>query len=374
MLKNDNECYLEYAHATGFPDGIHEQVKQYRFFLNEQSNILARIASSGTPELISDMRESYQGENKDILVFGNDSALYVVPLITRSKVIGIIITYIDRPEDTVNICHSLQIFSSHIAIAIENAQFYRILQEQLQEMEESLTMLRRADKFAFLTNLSARLANEIKEPFSTISKFIRMLSDNFDDEEFRDGFYSMALEGINRVNNLISELLNLVRSEKPQFEMVDIHDLLEKTLLLISPHFKVKNIEIIRQYDPNIAFVWLDAEKMKQVFLNIISNAVDFTPPNGTIEISTMNHFENSDQDSIQISIKDNGIGISEDVLNKIFDPYFSTKNVDGHIGNGGLGLFVALKNIQDHKGIIDVESQEGEGTMFIIKVPVHSS
>ena len=77
---------------------------------------------------------------------------------------------------------------------------------------------------------------------------------------------------------------------------------------------------------------------------------------------------------TIIIEIKDNGLGIGKDVLNKIFDPYFSMKNEDGYMGNGGLGLFVAIKNIQDHKGTIDVESREGEGAVFIIKVPVNSS
>jgi signal transduction histidine kinase len=298
--------------------------------------------------------------------------MFITPLITRSKVIGILVTYSNGADVLKETHKTLRIFAPQIAIAIENARLYKIMEEQLQQLEKSHAMLSRADRFAFLSNLSEKLAQDIKEPIKTIGKFIRLLPDKFDDEEFRNDFYDIALEAANRVNNLISELLSLVRTKETQFEMVDFHDLIERTIFMVSPYFNSKRIEIAHHFDPEITYAWIDAEKMKQVLLNIISNAVDFTPTEGKIEIITENFSENGSQ-SICIKIKDNGIGINENVLNKIFDPYFSTKSDDGNIGSGGLGLFVALQNIQDHKGTIDVESRKGGGTMFIIKIPVNS-
>ncbi|MBN2060229.1 MAG: ATP-binding protein [Deltaproteobacteria bacterium] len=372
MLKNENEDCLEYAYGIGFSEGIPEQIKKYRVSLKDLSNVLVRVASTGDPEHIADIQASFTGRDRNMFHFGNGSSLYLVPLITRLRVIGILITSIDEMNMPEDISKTLRIFAPQVAIAIENARLYRTLQEQLQQLEISRSMLNRADRFAFLSNISERLAQDIREPISMIGKFFRLLPDNFDNEEFRNGFCDIALESANRVNNLISELLNLVRSKKSQFDMVDLHELIEKTIFIISPHYNSKRIEIVRQYDPGMIFLWIDSEKMKQVLLNIILNAVDFTPANGKIEIITSYYVENGNS-SVAIRIKDNGIGIREDVLSKIFDPYFSTKGADGSLGSGGLGLFVALQNIQEHHGTIDVESVEGGGTTFTIKIPVDS-
>lgn len=372
MLKNDTEEYLEFAYGTGFSRDIPDHIEKFRVSLHDRGNILARAAFTGDPECVSEMNISALGGEGSATYPGDNVSLYIVPLITRSKVIGLLLTDIDGNDVTEEMRETQRIFAPQIAIAIENARLYMTLQEQLRELEKSHSMLRRADRFAFLSNISERLANDIKEPITTIGKFIRLLPDNFDDEKFRNGFYDMALDAANRVNNLISELLNLVRPKEAQFEMVDLHDLIEKTILMISPNYKAKKIAILRHYDPEINHVWIDPEKMKQALLNVISNAVYFTPTHGKIEIFTSAYSENGSKGAI-IRIKDNGIGIQEGALDKIFDPYFSTRVDDGETGNGGLGLFVALQNIQDNKGSIEVESRWGEGTIFIIRIPLDS-
>ena len=114
----------------------------------------------------------------------------------------------------------------------------------------------------------------------------------------------------------------------------------------------------------------MDSEKMKQVILNLLSNAVDFTPEKGRIEISTKKEYMNGSRESIRIEIKDNGIGISPSIMNKIFDPYFTTKYKSNMHKGTGLGLFIAHQNIQDHQGTIEVKSEGNEGTTFILNFP----
>ena len=116
----------------------------------------------------------------------------------------------------------------------------------------------------------------------------------------------------------------------------------------------------------------MDSEKMKQVILNLLSNAVEHTPEGGRIEILTRRGDDKEDQDMVLIEVKDNGEGIPDAIINKIFDPYFSTKH-KGNMQNGtGLGLFITHLNIQNHGGMIEVCSEVNKGTTFLIRLPCH--
>jgi len=201
-----------------------------------------------------------------------------------------------------------------------------------------------------------------------------MLPRKFNDEEFRTNFYEIAMEETNRVNNMITELLDLINTRESQFELNNLHDLIDKMIFLISPQSKAKDIEIVREFDTSIGQVKMDSEKIKQVILNLLSNAVDFTPERGRIEISTAKESMNGSRESIRIEIKDNGIGISPSMMNKIFDPYFTTKHKSNMHNGTGLGLFIAHQNIQDHKGTIDVQSEVDKGTTFILNLPIDFS
>ena len=266
---------------------------------------------------------------------------------------------------------TLEVFAPQIAIAIENARLYRALQEQMAELKRSRALLGRAERFSFLGNVAARLAHEIKNPMTAIGTFIQMLPQKYDDEEFRKNFYGIAVEETNRVNNLIGELLDLVRTKESHFEFHDLHELIDKMILLISPQSKAKKIEIVRQFDPDIGQVWLDSEKIKQVVLNLLSNAVDATPQNGRIEILTRGSgVGHGEKKRVRVEIKDNGAGIPESMIDKIFDPYFTTKHKSNIHKGTGLGLFIAHQHIQDHEGGIEVKSTVNEGTTFILTFP----
>jgi len=375
MLVNEGDRCLEYIHGAGFDGEVPEEVKDYRVPLNRLSNILARVTNTGRSEYVPEVEGSGLRKDNIILAYGQPVSVYVVPLITRSRVIGVIATDAVHgkgvPKET---RETLEIFSPQIAIAIENARLYKKLQEQMQELKRSHALLSRADKLSFLGNLAARLAHEIKNPLTAIGTFIQMLPRKYDDEEFRNNFYKIAMEETSRVNNLITELLDLVNTREPHFELNDLHGLIDKMILLISPQSNAKKIEIVRKFDSDITQVWMDSEKMKQVILNLLSNAVDFTPYGGRIEIITENYIENGSQRNFQIKIKDNGTGIPESIINRIFDPYFSTKHKSNMHRGTGLGLFIAHQNIQDHRGTIEVKSKINKGATFILNLPTDPS
>jgi two-component system phosphate regulon sensor histidine kinase PhoR len=127
---------------------------------------------------------------------------------------------------------------------------------------------------------------------TAIGTFIQLLPHKYDDAEFRQDFYQVAMEETMRVNNLITELLDLVRPKESNFALGDLHDLIDKMVLLVSPQSRGKRIEISRQFDNALGQVWMDSEKIKQVVLNLLANALDFTPQGGKIEIITKHQLE----------------------------------------------------------------------------------
>jgi signal transduction histidine kinase len=371
MLVNEEKGCLEYIHGVGFEKEAFEAIKNYNVPLHRVSNMLVRVTNTGRAEYIPEVQASRLKKDNILLRQGKPVSAFVVPLITRSKVIGVMATDGVEgkgvPEDTREI---LAIFAPQIAIAIENAKLYKNLQDKMEELKHSQALLSRVEKFSFLGNLAARLAHEIKNPLTAIGTFIQLLPHKYDDEEFRRDFYQIAMEETMRVNNLITELLDLVRPKESHFAHGDLHELIDKMILLISPQSKAKAIDIKVAFDDAIGPVWMDPEKMKQVILNLLSNALEFTPEGGRIEIESRKLSREDKADGICIEVRDNGIGIPPPDLNRVFDPYFTTKHKSTMHSGTGLGLFIAHQHMQDHGGAIEVTSKVNEGTTFILTLP----
>ncbi len=371
MLVNENTNCLEYLYGIGFDDDTYQSIKGYEVPLHRVSNILVRVSNTGLAEYIPEVKSSPLKQDNILLAQTKPTSAFVVPLITRSKVIGVIATDgVDSkgvPEETREM---LKIFAPQIAIAIENARLYRSLQEKMDDLRRSQALLSRAEKFSFLGNLAARLAHEIKNPMTAIGTFLQLLPYKYDDEEFRKDFHGIAMEETIRVNKLINELLDLVKPRESHFDFGDLHDLIEKMILLISPQSKSKNITVTRQFEKTVGLIWMDSEKMKQVILNLLSNAVEFTPNDGKIEVVTARNSGDDKTGKIHIEVRDNGIGIEPSDLNRVFEPYFTTKHKSSLNSGTGLGLFIAHQHMQDHRGTIEVTSTVGEGTTFILNLP----
>ena len=371
MLVNDKKGCLEYMYGVGFDGEVPQDIRNYTVPLDRLSNIMARVVSKGQSEYIPDIKNSTLRKENIVLKHANPTSAFVVPLITRSRVIGIIATDAVEgdgiPKET---RETLEIFAPQIAIAIENAKLYNKLSEQMEDLKRSQALLSRAEKLSFLGNMAARLAHEIKNPMTAIGTFIQMLPQKYDDEEFRTEFYEIAMEETTRVNNLIAELMDLAKTRESHFELNDVNELIDKMILLTSPQSHSKHIDIVRNYDPDIGQVWMDPEKIKQVILNLLSNAIDFTPDKGKIELTTKKIMEHGKPETVQIEIKDNGPGIPQDIIDKIFDPYFTTRHKSSMHNGTGLGLFIAHKNMQDHGGTIEVKSKINKGTTFTLTFP----
>jgi len=285
-----------------------------------------------------------------------------IPLILKGQLIGMINLSHKFNKDIYS--HEdielLSTLANQTAIAIENARLY-------EDLKKTKSYIRRADRLASLGTLTAGLAHEIRNPLVAIKTFTQLLPERLDDEEFRTHFLNIASGEVDRISSLVTELLDFARPSEPKFELEDINSILDGMILLISTETKSKHISIIKEFSSELKPISLDREQMKQVFLNMLLNAIEATSGNGRIFIKTRSFVKPEGEPYIQIEFTDTGCGISEEHLEDIFTPFFTTKEK-----GGGLGLSISNQIIQDHKGYIDVESHFNEGTSFFINLPLN--
>ncbi len=285
-----------------------------------------------------------------------------IPLISKGHLIGILNLSHKFSKDFYS--HEdlelLNTLANQAAIAIENARLY-------EDLKKSKSYIRRADRLASLGTLTAGLAHEIRNPLVAIKTLTQLLPERLDDEEFRNHFLNIASGEVDRISSLLNELLEFARPSDPKLEFEDINHILDGMILLISTESKKKQIQIIKQYDPELPRVKVDREQIKQVFLNILLNAIEATPENGEIRIKTRSFKKPSGEPYVQIEFTDTGCGIPSEYLEEIFNPFFTTKTT-----GSGLGLSISNQIVQDHRGYIMVESEEKKGSSFYVNLPVN--
>lgn len=256
----------------------------------------------------------------------------------------------------------LNFMAYQAAIAIENANLY-------ENLKRSQGIMRRADRLASLGTLIASLAHEIRNPLVSIKTFTQLLPERIDDEEFRSYFLKVASGEIDRLTGLINELLGFARPSEPRPQGEDINAIIEKMEVLISTEARKKNITLSKKYAPELPQIKVDAEQIKQVLLNILLNAIQAIKGEGQVSIETrlvQVPGEERIDPYIQVEIQDTGMGIPRENLERIFDPFFSTRP-DG----SGLGLAISHQIVHEHGGFISVESEVGKGTSFKVHLPL---
>lgn len=241
-----------------------------------------------------------------------------------------------------------------------------IIVSDITERKKKEAQLRRAESLASLTTLAAGVAHEIKNPLGSIGIHIQLMQkslkrDKVITEEKAGKYLGIINEEIERLNEIIVDFLFAVRPMNTNLEVSHINTVVSDLLDFVKFELKNNGIIINTDLDLNIPRINMDVKFMKQALLNIIKNAEAAMPHGGELTIKTYESDGN-----VVLDVRDTGIGISEENIGKIFEPYFTTKQF-----GSGLGLTVVYKIIKEHGGEIFLESKEGKGTTFSIKIPV---
>jgi two-component system, NtrC family, sensor kinase len=253
----------------------------------------------------------------------------------------------------------LSTLANQTAIAIENARLY-------ENLKQSQSIIRRADRLSSLGMLTAGLAHEIRNPLVAIRTFTQLLPERYQDQEFRELFQSLAMKEVDRICGLVNDLLSFARPSTPNMSPQDVNEIVGNIARILQSQAKVKDVKIGLHMAPKLPKIFIDKEQIKQVCMNLILNAIQSIENGGSVEIGTHLYGENGSARFVQIEVRDTGIGIPEKDIENIFNPFFTTKK-DG----SGLGLSISHQIIKEHGGYMVVESQVGKGTSFFIRLPV---
>jgi signal transduction histidine kinase len=234
-----------------------------------------------------------------------------------------------------------------------------------KELEQyHYVQMERADRLASVGEMAAGIAHEIKNPLTGIGAAITILSDDFSEGDPRREIISEVLEQIKRLDKTVNDLLYFGKPTDPEPALIDLNVVVKKTLLFASQHRGGKNIEKVLELQEGLPPVEADPKQIQQVFLNLILNAVQAMADGGKLTIRSA-LAENNGTKVVRVSFQDTGPGMSQQVIQKIFTPFFTTK-----AQGTGLGLAICHKLVSQHGGHLKVESEVGRGTVFSVELP----
>jgi signal transduction histidine kinase len=360
FLLDENREWLEIQVSSG----IKPEWRQARLRLGE--GVAGRVALTGQPIYISDARC-----DPGFIVFDPAvRSLLVVPLVHKGQVIGTLNVDDDKPDaftpDTVRI---LSIAGAQTAVAIENARLFEELRERAERLARAHRELQESDRLR--TEFVQNISHELRTPLTFIKGYVELLLDGTLGQltpQQRESLQIVA-ERTARVTQLVDEILTLQQVERSGLHLAPV--LLERIA-----HAEVRSakamaeqegLTLVEDYAPDLKLALGDHERLGQVFANLIGNAIKFTPDGGTITVRLAN-----DRDSVRADVIDEGIGIAQDNLARIFERFYQVDGSSKRRFRGtGLGLAIVKEIIDAHGGTITVSSEIGSGSTFSFTVPV---
>jgi signal transduction histidine kinase len=287
-------------------------------------------------------------------------AVICIPLIGKEGLIGMLNIGNKLSEDPYSV-EDLELLSTLVnqaTIAIENAKLVDKEKDMMQRLDQS-------KRLASLGGFASRLIHEIRNPLVSIKAFFQVFSDKNENEDDKRELSELASQEMLRIEGLLDNLLNFARPPKPKFLHEDINEILDETIQQLKPEMALRQIGLyVERKEKDIPKIMLDRKQIKQVFLNIIYNAMQAMKEKGGKLVITIDG--NTSENKLVVKFQDNGCGIHPQDINKLFDPFYSTKS-----GGTGLGLAVSYNIINSHKGNINVASEPGKGTIIEISLPI---
>ncbi len=235
--------------------------------------------------------------------------------------------------------------------------------EKLKEFARKKIM--ESERLAIIGQLAADVAHEINNPLQGIVTYSHLLLEKMPSDDSRNASLQKIVSQADRCTRIIRGMLDFSRPRKPQKKLSDVNSVLEECVSLVEHQALFHNIEIVKQCNGTLPRIVMDPSQMQQVFINLIINAAEAMGGSGRLTLTT--RFDTAEQ-VIDVEFADTGQGIDEANMERIFDPFFTTKEV-GH--GTGLGLAISFGIIREHAGTISVESEVGEGTTFVVQLPV---
>ena len=351
---------LDYSHNIDTP--LNTMTKLLVYSLADANEVVTLCTKEMKPIIVKDAVKDPRVSNEFRKALGVNEFV-CVPLIAKNEPIGVIVAdnvYTAEPisDERVN---TLTMFVNQASLAIENAETYKSLEDKIDQLTETQQRLIRSEKLAAIGSMSSYVAHEIRNPLVTIGGFAKTLSRfTFTDAKIKVNI-DIIIEEVKHLEKILNNITDFAKPSKPEKIDVQICEIMENTCLLMENYFQEKHITLQKKYETGVPEAPVDPTQIKQVFLNILMNAVESMPDGGKLDVK-IKYIDGS----VKIYIVDAGKGMKQDVLQNIYDPFFTTKP-----SGTGVGLSVSLKIIEDHGGTIDAISEQGKGTTMLLTLPI---
>ena len=282
----------------------------------------------------------------------------IAPLVAKDRVVGVIVAdnlYSGAPIESSHI-QLLDALAQQAGLTVANALTYQALQSAQRELVG-------AERLAAVGEMAARVSHEIRNPLATVGGFARSIARNPDDTQSVARKTNIIVDEVARLEELLNDLMDMAHARELDLQPHSINAIIEYALLLAESEIAAHSAQIEKQFDQNLPPILCDRARVLQAILNIIRNGAQAMPGGGVLLITTR---RSPDEKFLQVEVRDSGAGISVNALKHVFDPFFSTK-----LKGSGLGLAITRRILEDHGGQIDVHSDAGEGTTFILNWPL---
>jgi signal transduction histidine kinase len=241
------------------------------------------------------------------------------------------------------------------------------LHDRMEAQRSAENRLIQAAKLAAVGEMAAGIAHELNNPLTSVTGFSELAMENIpnDTETYRD--LALVLKEARRARDVVRRLLDFARQSESVRAHASLNEVIEDVVALSRHLIHTSGVELTLDLQSDLPWASMDSNQIKQVLLNLVHNALQAMPNGGAMEIKSASASRN-ERDWVMVSVRDTGVGISQAEQARIFEPFYTTK---GDRGGTGLGLSVTYGIVTDHGGQIDVESQPGIGSKFMVWLPL---
>jgi len=337
---------------------LHKEKSFYR-----RSLLRGMIKWFSVEELMEDVEVQYRLDHSP----QPDMYCLVVPIKVSNRVVGSLNLF--GTEKYIPPEMEFDFFSnigSHIGLALKNARLYEETRKTLEQLKITQKKLVESEKLAGLGKLAGNVVHEIGNPLAAITNSIQVLQKRVKLEGRMKELMDIIGWETERLNRSVDTLREFSKPRHLKFIESDIKEVIKKAILVLSQDFELLwGRKIIKKFSPQLPSVWIDPDALEQVVINLIKNGLQATREEGVVEV----HLKCTGRKAkkrVQIIVKDDGPGVAKEVLNHIFEPYFSTK-----ARGMGLGMHIVKQIVESHHGTIRIKSEENQGTMVTVEIPV---
>jgi len=361
-LLNNKSLMLQYLGVQGSKK---QQLLEQELPL-EAGGLYNWLACYGTPLLIPDAQSDFRLDGERMKALGIKT-LMMVPLWSSNTLSGLL-TVINKKGAASFDKHDLRLFTVYgnlVGAALQNASLHTDLKQKMKELKSAQQQLVHSSKMAAIGDLAANVAHEINNPLTSVLGYTTYLLKTVDLAESPKRMLGMMEQETLRVRKIIRNLLDFSRQKPSWMQPSDLRKPIKETIALVQGMAESSAVRLVEEYPDAPVIVNMDHDEIKQVFINIAYNALQAMPSGGEfrIRLCMVGHHQ------VVAEIDDTGHGIASEHLDKIFEPFFSTKE-DGD--GTGLGLSISYRIIQNHGGTIEVASQVGQGSVFRVTLPLY--